>query len=242
MDVKRIWKREVKKRSVNDLRRERVNRNWPHHAERAVEVFTSFAAEARRDNVIVTVIKPEWFMSRNHLHERRYGEYPIGETSVSLRLGAQLTGHGIITRTEDGEGSSLQLEKGGELIVHHSPAEGLIQVFFQAPQLDAPDRNSEPLLYTHTYQMDDLTREWLTRLIPPFLAFNRVESILELPNWRDTVMVRWWRFWDIRNRRGYLEKFQHIFTPWELLLIAAVAALPAMALLKGLWGLTKHLS
>jgi len=51
-------------------------------------------------------------------------------------------------------------------------------------------------------------------------------------NWR----MRWWRFIDVRNRRGYLNTFQHLLTPWELLLLGAFVALPGLAIVQWLWG------
>ena len=239
MDVKRIWKKEARKRAANEARKRRVHRNWPAHSQRALDVFTAFSLEAELDNVSVLVTEPECFDRHNEANGWRLGEFPIGESSVSMRFGLEYTGQGMLKRTEDGEGVELQLEHGAELVVHYSPAQGVVQVFFKSPSLDKSIRKQEPLLYTHTYNMDDLTTDWAMGLIPPFLIFNRVESVLEKSSWLDTFKVRWWRFKDIRNRRGYLEKFQHILTPWELVLLGAVLALPGWAAIQWLWGIAR---
>lgn len=233
MDVKSIWRKEARKRGANDARKERVHLNWPTHSQRALDVFTAFSLEAKRDNVSVMVID-----SDKEPIGRRLGKFPVGEASVSMRFGIEYTGHGMLERTQEGERTRLQLELGAELIVHYSPAQGVVQVFFQSPSLDSATRKQEALLYTYTYNMDDLTTDWVLGLIPPFLTFNRVESSLGKPSQLDSFKVRWWRFRDVRNRRGYLEKFQHILTPWELLLLGAALALP-LALIQWLWGLLK---
>jgi hypothetical protein len=239
MDVKRIWKKEARKRAANEARKQRVHRNWPVHSQRALDVFTAFSLEAELDNVSVLVTEPEWFDRHKEATGWRLGEFPIGESSVSMRFGLQYTGQGMLKRTEENESTELQLEFGAELVVHYSPAQGVIQVFFQSPSIDSSTRKREALLYAHTYNTDDLTTDWLIGLLPQFLTFNRVESALEKPSWLDSLKVRWWRFRDIRNRRGYLEKFQHILTPWELVLLGAALALPGWAAIQWLWGLAQ---
>jgi hypothetical protein len=239
MDVKRIWKKEARKRAANEARKQRVHRNWPAHSQRVLDVFTAFSLEAERNDVSVLVTEPEWFDRDKELIGRCLGEFPIGESSVSMRFGFEYTGQGMLKRTQDSEGVEFQLELGAELVVHYSPAQGVVQVFFKSPSLDKSIRKQEPLLYTHTYNMDDLTTDWAMGLIQPFLIFNRVESVLEKPSWLDTFKVRWWRFKDVRNRRGYLEKFQHILTPWELVLLGAALALPGWAAIQWLWDLAQ---
>ncbi|WP_397450867.1 hypothetical protein [Pseudomonas sp. NA-150] len=227
MDVKRIWRREASKRSANEARKDRVFRNWPIHAQRAVVVFNAFALEAKKHNVSMFVTEPEWIELANRHLGNQLGEFPIGVTSVCLRFGLQYTSEGLLTRTADGDSSELYIERGAELLIHHSPSDGVIHVFFKAPVMRSePSEENEPLLYTHTHNTDVLTSDWLAALLPPFLTFNRVESVLERPSIFDSLQVRWWRFRDIRNRRGYLKEFQHILTPWELLILAAIVAIP----------------
>ncbi|CAI8978914.1 DUF4178 domain-containing protein [Pseudomonas sp. IT-P100] len=238
MNLERIWRNEARKRKANEFRKDRVNRNWPIHAQRAVDVFRAFAVEAKKDNVHLIVSEPEWLEKNNDSPlGRRIGEFVIGASSVNLRFAANYTGEGMLTRTPDGESTKLDLERGAELIIHHSPSDGSIQVFFEYPAstLEEEER-TEPLLYAFTYNTDSLTTAWLTSLLPPFLSFNRVGSSLEHPSYLDTWRMRWWRFMDIRNRRGYLDKFHHILTPWELLLLGVIIAFPGFAFVQWLWG------
>ncbi|POA74717.1 hypothetical protein [Pseudomonas sp. DP16D-R1] len=232
MNVERIWRKEARKRKANDFRKDRMIRNRPIHAQRAVEVFRAFALEAEKYGVYLIVREPEWSPKPDTL-----GEFIIGASSVHIRFGSEYTGEGLLTRTSDGETTRLDLERGSELIIHHSPADGSIQVFFEYPVSNLEEENrKEPLLYTFTYNTDLLTNDWLISLLKRFLAFNRVESRLQHPSYLDTWRMRWWRFTDVRNRRGYLNSFQHLLTPWELLLLAAVATLPGFAIIQWLWG------
>ncbi|VVP27484.1 hypothetical protein PS858_04140 [Pseudomonas fluorescens] len=232
MNVKRIWRQEVRKRKANKFRKERMIRNWPIHAQRAVEVFRAFALEAEKDGVRLMVREPEWSP-----HPDSMGEFILGASSVHIRFASEYTGEGLLTRTADGENTRLDLERGSELIIHHSPADGSIQVFFEYPASNLEEeQRKEPLLYAFTYNTDLLTYDWLASLLPRFLSFNRVESRLEHPSFLDTWRMRLWRFTDVRNRRGYLNTFQHLLTPWELLLLGAFAALPGLAAIQWLWG------
>ncbi|MDP2245682.1 hypothetical protein [Pseudomonas sp.] len=235
MDVRQIWRKESRKRIKNQLRCERVNRNWPLHAQRVVDVFREIQAEGDKHGVVMFVQEPEWFQPTYDGLGRRYGKYPLGETSVILCFMRQRTGTGVFERTEEGDTHTFDYEEGAQLVVHHSPDQGVVQVFFSPPRL-SKDNKEEALLYTHTFNSDDLTRDWVMRLVPCFFTFNRVESLLERPSVIDRLRVRWWRFIDIRNRRGYLEKLQHVLTPWELILIAGTTA-PLLWLLSWLWKL-----
>lgn len=237
MNLERIWRKEARKRRANEFRKDRVNRNWPIHAQRAVDVFRAFAAEAKKDGVYLIVSEPEWCENGRAPLPGLLGEFIIGASSVHLRFGTEYTGEGLLTRTMDGETTRLDYERGSQLIIHHSPTDGLIQVFFEYPvsTLEVEKRH-EPLLYTFTYNSDLLTNEWLASLLPPFLTFNRVESRLEHPSYLDSLRMRWWRFTDVRNKRGYLDKFHHILTPWELLMLGGVLAIPGFAFVQWLWG------
>src|SRR5450830_1562154 len=177
MRLKRIWAKESKKRKTNQLRKERVNRNWPIHAQRAVEVFQAFSQEAQKDGVRIIVTEPEWSPPIDQI-----GEFVTGATSVHLQFAMTYTGEGLFTRKNDESGNfRLDIERGSALVIHHSPSDGLIQVFFEYPITDLDTTRREPLLFTHTYDSDDINKDWLTSLISPFLAFNRVESRMEHP-------------------------------------------------------------
>lgn len=232
MNLERIWQKEARRRKANKCRKDRMIRNWPIHAERAVEVFRAFAREAAKDGVALMVREPEW-SPRPGMR----GDFILGASSVHLRFASTLTGEGLLTRTAEGETQRLDIEHGAELIIHHSPPDGSIQVFFEYPlsNLDEAKRK-EPLLYTYTYNTDLLTDDWFASLLQRFLSFNRVESHLEQPSYLDTWRVRWWRFTDVRNRRGYLDKLDHLLTPWELLLLGALLAVPGLAVIQWLWG------
>lgn len=237
MKLERIWQREVRKRKANNFRKYRVNRNWPIHAQRAVDVFRAFALEAKKDGIHLNVIEPEWLENSRNRLPGVLGKFVIGASSVHLSFGMEYTGEGLLTRTSEGENTRLDIERGSQLIIHHSPTDGLIQVFFEYPFSNLEDeKREEPLLYTFTYNSDLLTNEWLTSLLPPFLVFNRVESRLEHPSYLDSWRMRWWRFTDVRNKRGYLDKLHHILTPWELLLLGGFLALPGFAIVQWLWG------
>lgn len=233
MKLKKVWQKEVRKRQAHELRKDRINRNWPFHAERSVKVFREFALEAEKDGVHVSVIEPEWRES-NSMYSGPIGEFVFGTSSVHMRLGAMYTGDGVLTRTPDGEQSRLNLEKGSELVILHTPFDGVITVFFRHP-LTCDEEAKEPLLFCHTRNTDIITDEWLTSLISAFLTFHRCESRLQKASIIDSMRMRWWLFTDIRNRRGYLDKFQHILTPWELIPLAVLAAIPSLAIIQWIW-------
>lgn len=225
MNLERMLRKEGRKRLENELRRERVNRNWPLHAQRVVDVFREVQDKGRKHGVALFVSEPELFHHANGGLGLRIGEIPLGVSTVILSFVIQLTGTGVLTRTTEGEREEWDHETGAQLVVHHSFAEGLVQVFFVPPQLDKTTESESSVLFTHTYNTDDVTREWVANLVSSFFVFNRVESVLELPSLLDRLRVRWWRFMDIRNRRGYLDKLQHVLTPWELMLITALGAI-----------------
>lgn len=234
MNLERIWRNEARKRKANELRKDRVNLNWPIHAQQAVDVFRAFATEAKKDNVRLIVIEPRGDI--DSLGCKRMGKFAVGASSVHLRFAPTFTGEGMMTRTADAEDATFDFERGAELTIYHSPSNGLVQVFFEFPASSLEGKKSEPLLYDYTYNTDRLTNAWLTSLLPPFLSFNRVESRLEHPSRLDIWRMRWYRFMDVRNRRGYLDKFHHILTPWELLWLGVIIALPGFTLAKWLWG------
>lgn len=230
MKMERIWCKEARKRSANEARRDRINRNWPIHAERVALVFEEFQRLAEGDGVHVIVTPPEWLIPL----ERRSASWTdsiCGSSAVILQFGMQPIGERITTTKESGRTVSIDYEMGAKLVVHHSEVDAIVQVFFEAPRQFDEDR-PEPLLFTHTYNTDDVTYDWVAGLISSFLVFNRFESRLQDYSLVDSWRVRWWRFRDIRNRRGYLESFHHIFTPWELVVVAVVAAIPVLGLLK----------
>lgn len=233
MSLEGILRKESRKRFKNQLRCKRVNLNWPIHAQRVVDVFREIQAEGDKHGVALFVTEPEWFNPAYDDFGLRKGEFPLGETAVILSFMTRRTGTGVLVRTEEGTQTTFDSEKGAELVVHHSPSQGVVQVFFAPPKIEK-SIESDAILYTHTYNTDDVTRDWVMDLVPSFFTFNRVESLLERPSLLDRLRVRWWRFIDIRNRHGYLEKLQHVLTPWELLLIAGTAA-PLIWLVNWLW-------
>ncbi|XQE65784.1 hypothetical protein ACOAPY_14060 [Pseudomonas sp. P3C3] len=227
MSLERIWRRENRRRSKDTARKERVNRNWPGHADKLVNLFKGFAEIAKRDGVEMYVDEPIWNRFEMAQMVRDLGgSLPFGETAVILRFGNQPTGHGYFERDEKGLKRHFDIELGTALVVHHSPAEGLVQVYLQPPKVQTVGQNEQngrdSLLIDHTYNTDDLTNSWAEKNIARLLVFNRAESALIRPRLWDRVRVRVWRFLDVRNRRGYLGAFQHLFTPWELVLIAAL--------------------
>lgn len=236
MDLQKMWRKESRKRIKNQLRCERVNRNWPLHAQRVLEVFREVAAEGDKHGVALFVAEPEWFQPSFDDFGQRNGKFPLGETAVILWFMTRQTGTGVLERAEEGEKHTIDYEEGAQLVVHHSPDQGIVQVFFTPPKIEKNGKKNNALLYTHTYNTDDITRDWVMRLVPSFFTFNRVESLLERPSVLDRMLVRWWWFTDIRNRRGYLEKLQHVLTPWELLMIAGATA-PMLWLINWLWNL-----
>ncbi|WP_419737398.1 hypothetical protein [Pseudomonas sp. COR18] len=218
MNLEKIWKRELRKRQANEFRRDRTILNWPIHAQRVVDVFQAFEQQARKDGVHMRVVEPEFSPKPEEV-----GTFITGASSVHLGFGIEYTGEGILDRDVEGYAQhALEIETGSELVVHFSSASGLIQVFFRHPKTDRNKKSKEPILYKYTYNTDTLTHDWIASLIPPFLAFNRCSSVLQRPGLIDVWRMRWWQFYDIRNRRGYLKKFKHIFTAWELLVIGAV--------------------
>lgn len=232
MNLERIWEAESRKRKANEFRKNRMILNWPIHAQRAVEVFQAFAREASKDGVRLNVKGPEWNPPPGEV-----GYFSLGSETVYLGFGIENTGEGNLIRNKDGaEEYTFDFEKGAALIIHFSPAGGVIQVFFEHPITNLEEKRKEPILYRHTCNTDDLTYSWLASLIPPFLAFNRFESVLERPSIFDSFRVRWWLFFDIRNRRGYIEKFQHLFTTWELLVVGLVISV--ISLIGGFVGLS----
>lgn len=221
MNLERMWRKESSRRTKNQLRRERCNRNWPLHAQRVVDAFREIQAEGDKHGVAMFVTEPKWDYDFSH----RNSKLSLGETAVILRFSIQFAGTGVLERTDNGVTEKMDYEKGAQLVVHHSSGQGLVQVFFAPPTVEGRTKEEDALLFTHTYDTDDVTRDWVMGLISSFFTFNRVESMLELPSMFDRLRVRWWRFMDIRNRRGYLDKLQHVLTPWELILVTAVGAI-----------------
>ncbi|WP_139272664.1 hypothetical protein [Pseudomonas anguilliseptica] len=230
-----MWRKESRKRIKNQFRCERVNRNWPLHAQRVIDVFREVQDRGRNHGVRLFVIdSDEGF---RHSHDELglpLGKFLLGTTYVGLQFAPQSTGTGVLERTEEGTTRTITVERGAKLIVCHSPDQGLVEVHFESPVIDGENEEQEPLLFTHTYNTDDITRDWVMRLVPSFFTFNRVESLLDHPSVLDRMRVRWWKFTDVRNQRGYLDKLQHVLTPWELLVIGATAA-PVLWLLSWLW-------
>ena len=234
LKIERIWRKEARKRAATQARRERINRNWPIHAERIALVFRAFADLAEKGGVHMIVTVPDCIAP---IAERagRLEDTIQGSSAVILQFGLQPTGERLLTNSEGDSSINIDFELGAKLVVHHSDADAIVQVFFEAPRALETTRR-EPLLYTHTYNTDDVTYDWVAGLISDFLVFNRFESRLQDYKLADSARVRWWHFKDIRNRRGYLDSFQHIFTPWELLIVALIAAIPGLAIIKIVWG------
>lgn len=224
----------MRKRQTNEMRKDRVNRNWPIHAQQVVDVFRAFALEAKADGVHLFVNEPEWIEWSSLERSNRIGEFVLGATTVSLRFASEHTGEGMLTRTTETEKTRLDLEHGAELIIHHTPSDGLVQVFFGYPSSSVDGKAKEPLLFKHTYNTDLITNDWVANLAPPFLTFNRFFSRLEHPSYTDSWRVRWWRFVDVRNRRGHLDSFQHFLTTWELVLLAGILAIPGVTFVQWL--------
>lgn len=231
MKVERIWAKEFRKRQRNEARKERVNLNWPIHAQRAVKVFTAFKEAAEKDGVVLLVEKPEFLNG-----PKSYGVTLIGESTVELRFMQRPTNQGIINRNLGDQ--KWDIETGARLAIHHSNVLGITEVFFCPPYVKGKTFiDPQDLLYTYTFNTDDLTEKWISRLVSKFLIFNRVESVFEKSSLLDRLWVRWMRFVDIRNRRGFLKSTQHIFTQWELIFLTFLAALPLWAFIKWLWKL-----
>jgi hypothetical protein len=232
--IERIWRKEARKRAATQARRERINRNWPIHAERIALVFGAFADLAKIGGVRAIVTIPDDIAPLGQRATR--SERAVqGSSAVILEFGLQQTGERFLNNSEDGRSFKIDYELGAKLVVVHSDADALVQVFFEAPRALDSER-SEPLLYTYTNNTDDVTYEWVADLISNFLVFSRFESRLQDYNLADSARVRWWKFKDVRNRRGYLDSFQHILTPWELLIVALIAAIPGLAIIKMVWG------
>lgn len=228
--IKHVWRKEARRRAATQFRRERINLNWPIHAERIALVFSAFKVLAEGDDVHMNVIVPNWLKPIDERHSY-LEERLIGSSALILEFGLQRTGEGVINISEAGTSFKIDCELGAKLVIQHSEADAFIQVFFESPR-EVDEERPEPLLFAHTHNTDDVTYDWVVNLISSFLVFNRFESRLQDYKLIDSWRVRWWRFRDIRNRRGYLDKFQHIFTPWELVLVAAIAAIPVLALAK----------
>lgn len=230
MSLESIWRKEMRRRVKDDLQRSRIRLNWPSHARIIYSEFGCFAEMARRDGVMASVAA---YPSRlqpadedDYVNE--LGEFPLGTSEITLRFGMEPTGEGVLRSTKDYPHSVIDYEDGAMLVVHFSTADSVVQVFFQPPRMLGDD-DGETLLFTHAYDPDKLTRKWVRHVVRAFLIFNRAESRLGVPSFTDTWRLRWWRFRDIRNRRGYLEKFRHLLTPWELVIIATIAGLPVLA-------------
>ena len=227
MSLERIWKDDHKRRTNEEERRRRVRLNWPGHAKRIAKVFRQFADITKKNGIAMYVNEHSGdFREACRLLEDSCSSAPWGAASISLSFGNKWTGEGVITKTEHGTNKSADNEIGARLVVHYSSADGVIQVFLDPPYISGPTNSAEKsdeLLIKYTYNTDDLTERWAEKLIKKLLVLNRVESIFLRPSAIDKLMVRLWRFLDIRNRRGYLDAFRHFFTPWELVMLAAAA-------------------
>ncbi|MDT4829070.1 hypothetical protein FQZ97_624800 [compost metagenome] len=232
-----MWKREFRKRQRNLERKERTNRNWPLHRDTALRIFGEFKQLARKDGV----------------HFEVDGGVPVipgtdrllGESNIVLSVPAIATGIGRISYANGGESITREIEKGCRLTIHHSEPEGLIEAFLSMPRRDPPLPNSEILIF-HTYNSDELTADRVKSLIRQFLVFHRVTSRLQRGGLAERYKVRWWRFIDVRNRRGIGQREHHFLTKWELIVLGALAAIVGSSLISSAWtwlsGLLKSLT
>lgn len=199
-----------------------------------MKTFRSFADLAKHDGVHMIVTAPDWLSTRAE-REGPSLDALRDSSTVVLQFGLECIGQSLIAAPDGNNDIKIHYELGAKLVVLYSDTDAIIQVFFEEPRSLEKER-PEPLLYTHTYNTDDVTYDWAAGLISDFLTFNRFKSRLQDYTFLDSAKVRWWRFKDIRNRRGYLDSFVHIFTPWELLIVALIAAIPGLAIIKLIWG------
>lgn len=231
MSLESIWQKEMRRRVEDDLQRRRMRLNWPLQASIIYSEFERFAELAKCGSITVTVSAyPHRLQPADEYdYVDQLGEFPLGTSEIVMRFGMEPTGEGYLRSTKECRQEGIDYENGAILTVHFSTADAVVQVFFQPPHM-LGNNDWERILFTHAYDPDKLTQRWAQQVIEAFLVFNRAESRLRIPSIVDAWRLRWWRFLDVRNRRGYLENFRHLLTPWELLIIAIVAGLPTFAI------------
>lgn len=227
--MQKIWNKYYAKSRKNRQRCERLSLNWPIHAEVIINKFQEISNLAEKNGVSLKVDIPEFLSTSNRCSSKQLGNHDLGASVVSLRFGMEYTGEGLLARTIEGEVETHYIEIGARLDVRFSPSLGAVEVYFwPSRDLNESRQNPEsiPFLYTYTFDTDDVVNEWVENIVSAFLVFNRHTSRLERSSTLDNFRVRYWRFKDIRNRRGYLSSFQHILTTWELLVLAAILGIP----------------
>ena len=230
--IKKLWAADQKARERHLWHKKRNIRNWPIHKMRALAVFECFAHAAREHGqffgVIDQIRKPE--------APDEVGIFHYGQDHVSLIFPSRPTGELTVTQSwGGGVYSKREREAGASLAIHFSEHNGVFQTFLFPPKYSALVKEKRGVLIDFSFNMDNLTPDYSAKMIRKLLIFNRVESILESSTLLERWRVRWWRFIDVRNRKGIGEKAEHLLTPWEMIVLAALLAIfGSSAVLKGI--------
>lgn len=108
------------------------------------------------------------------------------------------------------------------MVIYYSCHNGFVQIFFAPPRLNTSTSAGKEILMSYFLNMDQLTPEYVVKLIKQFLVFARVESSLERKYWHERFRVRWWRFVDARNRQAMKGEIDTMWTPWEKLVVVSI--------------------
>ncbi|MDO9625148.1 MAG: hypothetical protein Q7J46_14290 [Pseudomonas sp.] len=220
--LQRIWLRDKHTRDANKLRKKRNICNWPIHRDKALEVFRAFAQVTSEANysqfeIVESGSRPEF--------SGDWGIFHYGEDNICLNFKDRPTGHWTERVQQSGKKEIVkEIESGAGLVIYHSSHNGYVQIFFAASEIEERKRSARELLMSYHSDMDELTPHLVMTLIRKFLIFARVDSSLENASWLEQLRVRWWRFVDARNRKSIKGDIDVLLTPWEKLILVALAS------------------
>ncbi|KAB0489654.1 hypothetical protein [Pseudomonas vancouverensis] len=216
MTLKSIWRRESAKRSRFAKERERCDRNWPFHKERARAVFEELTSLSD-DFLIID--------HEQQMNDQR-DSFPAhwGQDSIAIYEIARLTGQ----RTVYTNGTSVHIdhmrESGGGLVIHYGYETALIQIFLAPPKTSKSLIKKNDVLIFSGFNTDVLTSDFIRTLVAKYLIFIRVESVLHRSTFLESYRVRFWRFIDARNTRQIFDKPYIFLNQWELSLAVGLLA------------------
>lgn len=220
-----VWKSELKKREVHEESCERCDRNWPIHKAIGLEQFSQFSELTRQDGFRFQIV--DYVEAQRNAEE---GPWTVGQDSIVLGAPYRFIGQETYFKDSSQREDSLVIEHGGNLVVHYTEKQGLVQVFLEPPWLSGSEKKSQGILLWWGRNTDELTAEFYAGLIRKLLMFCRVESVMESSSFFERMTVRFWRYMDIRNRKNLLDSTHHFLNLWEISFVTAVLAIAGLVI------------
>lgn len=220
-----IWKSELLKRERHEESCKRCDRNWPIHKAIGLEQFSQFSELSNRDGFrfqIVDYIEAQ--------HKTKTGPWTVGQDSIVLAAPFRFIGQETYFKDSSEGEDTLVMEYGGNLIVHYTEKQGLVQVFLEPPRLSGSENKGQGILLWWGRNTDDLTAKFYKSLIRKLLMFCRVESVMESSSSFERLTVRFWRYMDIRNRKNLLDSTHRFLSLWEISLATAGLAIAGLVI------------